>query len=388
MIGRNKPFNPAELASQTFRRIGLLILFFFLPLLSLEMRRAGVLLFPTGVAFFFLSYVFSPHSPPIAWAHFIKTYRNIILALALCIVWIAITLIWSVEGDTGLGRLIRLVSAFAMIAGAALVLPNRIRVADLYLVMCCSVFYLLLLSSIVLFDLQFFSENTVLFSRAQFISLLLFWPVASWISYRSKIGFAALFVTANFALLFLLFNPLLFFVLTLSASIYMLSRALPKSFAPFLMYGFIGIFAFWPLLLFVLKSFGFDEEWNALMLPLSFIKLLFGSGFDASRALPQETSFLTFYSRLWYELGLIGVILISGFFILIIQRIGQMNTHFRAALLANIFLIMGIWNLTDVGLQGWWVVQLSLVFLTHLMFGRAIESAEMSESEALSRQLL
>jgi hypothetical protein len=124
--------DPAAEASQLLIRLGLAVLAIAVPLAALFFRRSIFLLFPMGAGLVLLGALLAPRKD--ALARVVGILRTPMGAVAaLLIVWAAMSIAWAPGRAEALERLFKVAGTMALAAAAAAVLPDRTRLANLYL---------------------------------------------------------------------------------------------------------------------------------------------------------------------------------------------------------------------------------------------------------------
>lgn len=133
MPPRSQSFaDPAAEASQFLIRLGLAALVIGIPIGALFFRRAIFLLFPLGAGVILLGALLAPRRDAL------QRMRDVALSpmgavAVVMIVWAGLSLIWTPAGGDAVERLFKAAGTMGLAAAAAAVLPDRTRVANLYL---------------------------------------------------------------------------------------------------------------------------------------------------------------------------------------------------------------------------------------------------------------
>ena len=133
MPTRPQPFDdPAAEASQFLIRLGLGVLAIAIPVGGLFFRRSVFLLFPVGAGVILLGALLAPRRDATGRLRDVAFSPMGLLSCVL-IGWAAVSILWTPFRADAVERLFKVGGTLALAAAAAAVLPDRTRVANLYL---------------------------------------------------------------------------------------------------------------------------------------------------------------------------------------------------------------------------------------------------------------
>lgn len=124
--------DPAQEASQFLIRLGLAVLTIAAPLAALGSRRAIFLLFPLGAGVILIGALLSLRRDAGARMRGAMITRMGFFALLL-LVWAGMSILWTPFHEEATERLLKVAGTLALGVSAGAVLPDRTRVANLYL---------------------------------------------------------------------------------------------------------------------------------------------------------------------------------------------------------------------------------------------------------------
>lgn len=124
--------DPAAEASQFMIRLGLGVLAILLPASALYFRRAVFLLFPIGAGVILLGALLAPRRDALGRLRDVARSPMGMVAGVL-LLWAAASILWTPYRAEAVERLFKVGGTLALAAAAAAVLPDRTRVANLYL---------------------------------------------------------------------------------------------------------------------------------------------------------------------------------------------------------------------------------------------------------------
>lgn len=320
--------DPAAEASQLLIRLGLAVLAVAIPVLGLLFRRSVFLLFPVGAGVILLGALLAPRRDAARRLRDVALSRMGAVAFVL-VLWAAASTLWTPYPGEAIERLIKVGGTLALAAAAAAVLPDRTRVANLYLAPV-GVGAAALLGVVLATaggeqasgaDLT--AEATTL-ERALIAVSLMMWPALAVLAARRRVGLAialpivvavAMFVAgASIGFLAMAAGGLAFAAAT--ASQQTATRWLARAFAAMVMLapaapflarwatpGSTGDFA---------RRVAPFAEWRGLISAQP-LRLLTGHGLNAAGpgvaagAIPAAAPRTALFD-IWYELGIVGAV--------------------------------------------------------------------------------
>ncbi len=184
IVSGQHPIDPAEQAAQLLFRIGFAILCIALPLAAIFSRRAMVVVAPIGILVLLSAALLMKEQSP-AWPRIRQALASPIGYAALfLVVWSALSLAWTPYPGPGMERLFRVVGSAGIALAAILVLPERMRASNLYLLSLgvgvsalCALGIAALRPSL---------TDPVVLERAAILIALMAWPAVTWLSIKQR----------------------------------------------------------------------------------------------------------------------------------------------------------------------------------------------------------
>lgn len=325
MPHRAKTFeDPAAEASQFLMRLGLAVLLIAIPVASLFLRRAIFLLFPIGASLILLAAMLTPRRD--GWARIRAALLSPMGAVALVLFgWAMLSLIWTPLRSDAAERLAKGAGTLALAAAAAAVLPERMRVANLWLAPIGVGAAAAAALTLAFYEAPYAAGSPVraaTFERALATIALLMWPALAILISRRRPGLAvalpilaagAAFMADAGEVFVALAAGGLAFAATMGSHL-TATRWLARSFAamvlaaplaPFLARGFKSV-----LPSAVVERLAPLVEWGA-MISAEPLRLLTGHGLDSAARPPAVGGLPASMPRtalfdIWHELGLVG----------------------------------------------------------------------------------
>lgn len=327
MPTRPQPFDdPAAEASQFLIRLGLGVLAIAIPVGGLFFRRSVFLLFPVGAGVILLGALLAPRRDATG------RLRDVALSpmgLIACVLlgWAAMSILWTPFRADALERLFKVGGTLSLAAAAAAVLPDRTRVANLYLapvgVALAAVLGLLVASAGPAPTARSAPDSATL-ERALVAISLVMWPALAILVARRRVGLTVTlpilvattaFTTGSTVAFLSMAAGGLAFAAALGSQ-QTATRWLGRFFAALVMlapaaallarHAANGAHGEWARQLAAL------EEWRGLILAEP-LRLLTGHGLDAAgqgvaRGLIPQGVPRTAIFDIWYELGVVGAV--------------------------------------------------------------------------------
>jgi hypothetical protein len=316
--------SPSADAAAMLRRLGFAFLFFAIPLAALFSRRALVVLAPLAVVLLVLAAaldgtVKQPREKLIG----LITSPGGVAGLVL-LLWSGLSLAWTPFLPQASERLLNIIGMTIMALAGYLVLPERMRSANLYLLPVGVGLAALVGIPLVLREGSRLAANGPSLERGMIMLVLLLWPALAWLHSRGRnLEALALALAVAVGALFIS-DGLPLYGLAAGAVVFALTAALPVFGSRLIGLLMAGLLLFAPILPFLLLPLsagtlgpgspvtaGF-EVWRQVILhePL---RLLTGHGLETALRgrifgliSPAAPSSLLF--EVWYELGLVGAV--------------------------------------------------------------------------------
>lgn len=318
--------DPARDAAALLRRLGFAVLTLGVPAMSLVSRRGVVLMLPIGAALLVLAASLDRGARHLAESADRLTSSHGLAAMIFGLGWMAVTLAWSPDPAASAARLGGLLGTLGLALAAYLSLPERTRVANMYLapvgVAVAAVIAIGL--AIVAQPGSDLDEDGRSLGRGVSVLVLFVWPAIAWLRSRDRdveaacltilVAVAAVLGPALAPPVALVVGCLAFLVTSASARTGVvvlgilvvaglaLAPALP--FMPAAMLAKLGLPAgAWQRDLDAWSAFARLDPW----------RLLTGAGFDTllrarlAGIVPANLP-VTPLVQIWYELGLVGAL--------------------------------------------------------------------------------
>ena len=319
--------DPAAEASQFMIRLGLAVLAIALPASGLYFRRSVFLLFPMGAGVILLGALLAPRRDALG------RLRDVVaspMGLVACVLlaWATASILWTPYRGEAVERLFKVGGTLALAAAAAAVLPDRTRIANLYLIPVGVALASALGAATAVVGVPAgwrFMPDAATLERALVGVSLAMWPALAVLIARGRIGLSVTLPILVAATAFVTGSSVAFFSmaaggLALAAALgsrQMATRWLGRAFAalvilaplaPFLAQHLSGAApgGEWA------RHLGALDQWRALI-DAQPLRLLTGHGLDAAGqgvargALPATTPRTAIFD-VWYELGLVGAL--------------------------------------------------------------------------------
>lgn len=318
--------DPARDAAALLRRLGFAVLTLGVPAMSLVSRRGVVLMLPIGAALLVLAASLDRGARHLAESADRLTSSHGLAAMIFGLGWMAVTLAWSPDPAASAARLGGLLGTLGLALAAYLSLPERTRVANMYLapVGVAVAAAIAIGLSIVTQPGSDLDEDGRSLGRGVSVLVLFVWPAVAWLRSRDRdveaacltilVAVAAVLGPALAPPVALVVGCLAFLVTSVSArtgvavaSILVvagiaLAPVLP--FMPAAMLAKLGLPAgAWQRDLDAWSAFARLDPW----------RLLTGAGFDTlfrarlAGIVPANLP-VTPLVQIWYELGLVGAL--------------------------------------------------------------------------------
>jgi hypothetical protein len=314
--------DPAAAAAALLRRIGFTILMLALPVTALVGRRAVVILAPIAIVLLVIAAAIDGGARPVREE--LRRMAGSVAGLAgvLVLGWCLLSLVWTPFRGEASERLLNIAGTIAMAVTGHLVLPDRMRSANLY-ILPVGVGVAALLA-IVLALTGGDDEDAQNLERGLVVLALLVWPAASWLRSRGRdlesallallVALATVFAPPSLPLQGLAAGVVVFAIATASPPFGVRLTATVMAL----------LLALAPLLPFVLRPLAAAwlgaahpvaaslDIWRAVILDEP-ARLITGHGFETALrgrfvGLLDPAAPSTLLFEVWYELGIVGAL--------------------------------------------------------------------------------
>lgn len=180
--------DPAHDAAALLRRLGLAVLTLGVPVMSLVSRRGVVLMLPIGAALLVLAAWLDRGARHLSESADRLTASPGLVTLAFGLAWMVVTLAWSPDPVASAGRLGGLFGTLGLALAAYLALPERTRVANMYLapIGVAVAAAIAIELSIVAQPGSDFDEDGRSLGRGVSVLVLFVWPAIAWLRSRDR----------------------------------------------------------------------------------------------------------------------------------------------------------------------------------------------------------
>lgn len=327
MPTRSQSFDdPAAESSQFLIRLGLGVLAIAIPVGALFFRRSVFLLFPVGAGVILLGALLAPRRDAL-WRLRKALFSPMGLVAGVILFWAALSILWTPFRADAVERLFKVGGTLALAAAAAAVLPDRTRVANLYLApvgVAFAAVLALLVASVGPQPASRILPDAAMLERALVAITLVMWPALAVLVTRRRIGLTitlpilvavAAYSTGGTVAFLSMAAGGLAFAATLGSR-QVATRWLGRFFAALVILA--------PAAAFSARFFtrGANGEWGRQLASLDMwrmqietepLRLLTGHGLDAAaramtRGLAPQGAPRTAIFDVWYELGVVGAV--------------------------------------------------------------------------------
>jgi exopolysaccharide production protein ExoQ len=384
------PLDPALAVSGLLTRLGLFLLVVLAPFVAMFSRRTVAILVPVATALLILAAALDGQLPRAfrRFASFLQSRQAI--ALALLVVWAALTLLWTPRPGEAAARLTQSVLVVTLFAGAIACMPDRTRRSDVNLIPIGTAIAAAMLAfecmpHSPLAGLSDPQENRVETQRAAMLLTLLVWPAVASLTVQARSWLAGLLVVVALGALWLARDLVVLSAFIAGGVAFSFALWRPRQGTVGVGGAIIAMLALAPLVGWVMARYGgflLPREGDALVsiwrdvtfsLPSH---LLQGFGFDASTALERGVGGALLGSprnaalQLWLELGLVGVILSAGAVALGFVAIDRVDEKARPAAVAVGAAAAVIMFAGPATWQSWWITEVGLTAITLAFLAR------------------
>ncbi len=368
---------PAIDAAHIITRLAIALLLIGVPIASVVTIRAVYALVPVGAALSLAAWLLAPGE---RGPHELRNalFSRIGLAALLLVAWTGLSLIWTPFGTGPSERFVKTLATCALVAAAAVLLPERTRTSNLYLLPIG-----VAVASIAVIALSVFGgaqrpatqfSEFSLMQRANFGLALLAWPAMGALALREKTRSAAALAGLTVAALLAAQTPLALAASACGALAF--AAALADKHKAALGVALFGALAFLLAPLFCIGVWGLFSQsgppsflapaflWGQF-LSLEDIHALTGHGFDSAR-LGKDAAFLpaatprSMLFEIWFELGLVGAVVSAALMALTAYACSRARTRIAPFLLGGLVAAFVLCAF-GVGISAvWWVTLLTL----------------------------
>jgi hypothetical protein len=372
----NRQDDPAADAAGLLLRIGLAVLAVGMPIAAILSRRAVFSLMPVGSVLILAAALVSPN--PGSLMRLRGALRSPVgLASLFLIGWIALSLLWTPFFNLAAERLFKVAGTAALVTVASAFLPERTRVANLYL-FPVGVSAATLLAIFIALRLQFFPPGTydaesLTTDRAAITLVAFLWPSLAALAARQRFVWGGLLAVATTFALILFWTPVALAALAAGAITVAISVSQPRQASRILALVIAAIIIFAPLVALAISLDVSDHPgifepsaiWGAII-KNEVPRLVTGHGLDtAIRGItmgylpPQTPRGILF--ECWYELGIVGALATAAVASAAFLLAGTTHPGVAPFLLAGLVstLTIAIWS--ENSAQIWWVSLLGAV---------------------------
>jgi hypothetical protein len=372
----NRQDDPAADAAGLLLRIGLAILAMALPIAAVLSRRAVFSLMPVGSVLILAAAVVSPS--PGSLTRLRHALRSPVgLASLFLLGWAALSLLWTPFLPLAAERLFKVGGTAALVTIAGVFLPERTRVANLYL-FPAGLSIATLLAIFMALRLQFltpggYDTESLTADRAAITLVAFLWPSLAALAARQRFIWGGVLAVATAIALVLSWTPVALAALATGALTVVISMSQPKQASRILGLMIAAIVFFAPLIALAISLDIGDQPgifepasiWGGII-RTEVPRLFTGHGLDtAIRGItmgylpPQAPRGILF--ECWYELGIIGAIATAAVAAFAFLLAGSSHPGVAPFLLAGLVstLTIAIWS--ENSAQIWWVSLLGAV---------------------------
>ena len=383
-----RTIDPALDAAALLRRVGFFGLFVILPVLAQVARRAAVILAPIAVVLLIIAGAIDRRQRPVALALRRLLTAPAFLAGMLVVFWSALSLAWTPFLGPANERLANLVATILLALAAYLVLPDRMRSANLYLLPLG-----ITAGAIVAIILGVFgahiapgAEDDGALDRGLVLLILLVWPAVGWLRSRHRDREATVVALLVAVALTVQPDATQIAALATGAVAFALTSFRPKLGTALTAWICAGLLAAAPLLPFLARpltaaAFGALspaalslKSWQRVVTSEP-VRLVTGHGFETALrgrlvGLVPVNAPTTALFEFWYELGIVGAFAAAFALFVAIRRAGDDAPALvpgAMACFASAFTVacLGV-GLTTV----WWLATLALAIMVFVAVER------------------
>jgi hypothetical protein len=366
----NRPEDPAADAAGLLVRIALAILAVGMPIAAILSRRAVYSLMPVGNVLILAAALVSPNPGTLVRLRH-AVLSPVGLAALFLLAWGALSLLWTPFPGPAAEQLFKVAGTVALVTLAGASLPEKTRVANLYL-LPVGLSAATILAIVVALRLQLFSvavndSESLTLDRAAITLVVFLWPTLAALAARQRFIWGGALALATALALILFWTPVALAALVTGAMTVAISMSQPRQASQILAVASAAIIVFAPLVaLAVAVEIGdqagiFEPSaiWGTIV-KTELPRLVTGHGLDtAVRGVsegylpPQAPRGLLF--ECWYELGIVGALATASVAATSFLSAGRSHPGGASFLLAGLVstLTIAIWS-ENTG-QTWWV---------------------------------
>jgi hypothetical protein len=385
--------DPTADAAALLRRIGFATLMMLVPIMALLARRAVVVLVPIGVLLLVIAAVLDRQHASF-WPR-IRLFLMSRTSLAAWVVlgWCALSLLWTPFLAEASERLLNVAATLTLAFLGYLALPERMRVANLYLIvigvtMAGLSAIVAVLTSASLARISDESGQNLM--RGLIILSIFAWPAAAWLRSRDRgleavcvvaiVAFAALFAPRSLSVIAFTMGGVVFIGISLTrpknmmmtvsilagsvAGCVLLAPLLPLIALP-VAKALLGVTDPIVLSISVWKQIVIDEP----------VRLITGHGFETALRgrfvglLPANAPHSLLF-EIWYELGLVGAVAGAGALYCGMMALARLHIHLVPGAMATFITAFAQACFGMSIAQMWWMTSLATVVLIFVALER------------------
>lgn len=363
--------DPAADAASLLRRIGFAVLCVAMPFAAIGARRSSVILMPIGVILLILAALLEPAEKsfgtrlkqllldPVSWA---------ILGFGL---WTVLSLAWAPAPRTAADRAANIAGLLAVLIGGLASIPSRLRAPTLYL-LPIGAFIAVAAASVAVLDARLgrflftAPADAATVQRGLATLMLMSVPAAGWLLSRGRIVDAVLLGVALLAVAIAANDLVMAASIVIAALVFAVMRMRPAAGMTILALLLLLIVSV-ALLPLLVKTWQGQSVAGMQLMPLysgSFLRrlgrLVTGYGLETAPRMAADfhPAGATYFAGLWFDLGIMAVILIGAGMGLVLQRARRSSHDVAAAALAlmTVATVQGL--LVPGSYQAWWASSL------------------------------
>lgn len=372
--------DPAVSAALLLIRVGLVVLAFAVPVSTVVWRRAIFTLLPVGLGLVIVAVTLLPR-PPFLDRTKAALRTPMIAGGMVLLAWSALSILWTPYPSDAIERIFKECGTVLLLVAAIVLLPERTRTSDLYLVplgLACAAAATAASAIWGTGTLGAFQDADSTLERAALSLVVLVWPSLAALAVRDRwvsstlliagVIVASMAAWTSIALVALAFGALVFAMATLSprrvgiaagvlvAVLVLCAPALPLIFDP-VVAGLADVIG--DRLPAITEASRSLHVWADLMISDK-ARLITGHGLDmatrarASGFLPSDTPRSILF-EIWYELGIVGAIAFAALLAGSLIAAGRTSAIVAPFLLAELAtgLTITIWGLDTT--KVWWI---------------------------------
>jgi hypothetical protein len=365
--------DPAERAGQMLFRVGFGILVILLPLSAVLSRRAPVIVAPIGCLVLIVAAFMTRDDLNIFQRTKSAFLGPVGIIATLLFGWGLLSMIWTPFPATAGERLFRISGTAALTIGAILLLPERMKTSNLYLIAFgAGLNIIAVLISILAKPVRI---DPIVIERGTIFVTLLAWPAVTYLSLKKRSLESMAIAGSIGAIILIMKGPIMLPALLVGAVI--LGGALNnrRAAALSLIAGILVTILAAPVWAIALSYLPTQEAGLARLMQIwadviskDPVRLLTGHGMDTAlrntiSPLLETSAPKSLLFEIWYELGFIGAVGLTAFLIFSVERISNLGNRVAPFALGAFGFALA---LSVIGLgtsQTWWLTALSMTII-------------------------